>query len=139
MTTPKYVMNTETGVIYPHSDALLALDSPRFVPFQGELPPFDFKAGQRVVKKESFASIVAHDETASDDERIERIAAVLPMIKTEDCNDKGFPGLLAVEKLSMLKDVKRSEVKRAMDLRKEIVNARDIAAKAAAEGASAEE
>lgn len=133
-TQARYVMNAETGVIYAYSEALLAMESPKFVEYKGELPPFDLKLGQRVVKS---VTAVANrmDEEPSPEERIERICAILPMVPKDEVTESGQPGLRAVEQLSMLKDVKRSEIKAAMKLRLEIVNARDNRVREEAEAA----
>jgi hypothetical protein len=122
MSETKYLMNAETREIYPYSKDLAEMTDPKFLPYKGEIPPPDLHRGVPLATDEMVAGVKAVDP--DEERRVEIIAGIVHLVPKEEITEKGIPALLAVEKLSKLKDVKRKEVNAAMKLRADVMAGR---------------
>ena len=118
---PVYLMNTETREIFPYTKFLAEMKSPVFVPYEGKLPTPDLERGVPVAPLVGSDGIVPEPTPL---ERVKMIAGALPIVPKEDITAGGNPGLLALEKLTGLSDIKRKEVNDAKTMRLEYVSGR---------------
>ena len=120
---PPYLMNVETREIYAYSADLEKMTSPRFAPFYGKVPSPDFAKGVPIAARE--VALEDDLDSLNDDQRIARIAGVVHLIPKDDVTDKGNPGLIAIEKATGLKNVKRIEVNKALKMRADMLRERN--------------
>lgn len=120
----KYLMNTETREIYGYTLDLANMKHPKFVPFNGVLPPPDLKTG-KVIAKEEFDFFGKPDDPTPE-QRIDIIAGILHLIPKEDMTAGGSPALLAVEKMSRLDKVTRKEINVAEKKRADMIRGKNI-------------
>lgn len=117
-------MNSKTRVLYPYNEAWLGIDDPKFIPYNGPLPPIDFKSGVRIVPEEVISGTPAPEPT--EEQRIERLAAVIHLVPKEEVSDSGMPSIPVIERIAGVPGVKAKEVRAAMKMRDDMLRARNI-------------
>jgi hypothetical protein len=117
----RYLINTETRRIYAYSRDLANSKNPVFVPFNGTLPPLDLEQGWPLAPDPNAEPL---GDTAED--RVRRIAGILPIVDPEEISENGNPSLPVVSKLAKVEKATRKEVNDAMAMRSEMMRNRSM-------------